>query len=337
MEMRKYVLNLRSFFILFSTLIGYFIGAFYNQHLVGSLAGLGIGITIILLEICLLRIQGTNIVIATIGLILGLIIANLLALSHLYVPEVREFFSFYLHLGLCLVFGYLGMVIALKKKEDILKAFIFMKSGMKEKEVTTSNDKILDTSVIIDGRIADICAAGFVEGTLVIPRFVLKELQKIADSSDSLKRNRGRRGLDILNRIQKKINIPVRIDETDFLDIKEVDSKLVRLGKMTGGKIFTNDFNLNKVAELEGVTVLNINELAEALKPVVLPGEEMNVHIVKEGKEPSQGVGYLDDGTMVVVDNGQDFIGQKVKVIVSSVLQTTAGRMIFAKLDGISI
>lgn len=187
--------------------------------------------------------------------------------------------------------------------------------------------------MIIDGRIADICEAGFVEGVLIIPRFVLKELQKIADSSDGLKRNRGRRGLDVLNKIQKQIDITVKIDETDFTDIKEVDGKLVRLGKVCGGKLFTNDFNLNKIAELEGVPVLNINELAEALKPVVLPGEEMTVHIIKEGKEFTQGVGYLDDGTMVVVDNGQDFIGQKVKVTVSSVLQTTAGRMIFAKLE----
>ncbi|MEW6095450.1 MAG: TRAM domain-containing protein [bacterium] len=336
----KRVLNIRSFFILFSALAGYFIGSLYNQYLIGSLAGLGFGLTIILLEICLLRIQGANIVIAAIGLMLGLIIANLLVLSFLSIPEMQKFFSFYLHLCSCIVFGYLGMVIALRKKEDILQTFTFAKvqREAKEKEITTSNnDKILDTSVIIDGRIADICETGFIEGTLVIPRFVLKELQKIADSSDGLKRNRGRRGLDVLNKIQKKINVPVRIDETDFQDIREVDGKLVRLGKVSGGKIFTNDFNLNKIAELEGVPVLNINELAEALKPVVLPGEEMNVHIIKEGKEFTQGVGYLDDGTMVVVDNGQDFIGQKVKVTVSSVLQTTAGRMIFAKLEGVPI
>jgi len=320
------------FFILFSALTGYISGSLYNQYLTGTIVGLCSGLIIILLEICLLRIQGVNVIIGAIGLILGLILANLLALS---IPEIQKFFSFNFHLYLSVIFGYLGMVIAIRKKEDILKTFTFIKTPAVEttEERITSRDKLLDTSVIIDGRIADICETGFIEGTLVIPRFVLKELQKIADSSDALKRNRGRRGLDVLNRIQKKINIPVRIDETDFSDIKEVDSKLVRLGKISGGKIFTNDFNLNKISELEGVPVLNINELAEALKPVVLPGEEMSVHIIKEGKEFTQGVGYLDDGTMVVVDNGQDFIGQKVKVTVSSVLQTTAGRMIFAKLE----
>lgn len=335
------IFNLRVLFIILSTLTGYFIAVSSKQYLIGLLAGLGVGIGIVLLEMYLLHIQGVNVVIGTIGLMLGLIIANLLALSLLYVPEIPQFSSFYLHLCLCLIFGYLGLVIAIRKKEDILKAFTFTKTlqpEIREREVTTSNnDKILDTSVIIDGRIADICEAGFIEGTLVIPRFVLKELQKIADSSDGLKRNRGRRGLDVLNKIQKKINIPVKIDETDFPEIKDVDGKLVRLGKVRGGKVFTNDFNLNKIAELEGVPVLNINELAEALKPVVLPGEEMNVHIIKEGKEFTQGVGYLDDGTMVVVDNGQDFIGQKVKVIVTSVLQTTAGRMIFAKLEEVTM
>ncbi|MFH1562491.1 MAG: TRAM domain-containing protein [Nitrospirota bacterium] len=334
--MMKYVLNIRIFFrvflVLFSTVAGYLIGSVIKQDLIGALTGLGFGGIIILLEICLLRTQGVNIVVAAIGLMIGLIIANLLALSFLFVPE---FSSVYLYFCLCLTFGYLGMVIAINKKEDILSTFTFRKAHAEEskQEETTFKDKLLDTSVIIDGRIADICEAGFIEGTLVIPRFVLKELQKIADSSDGLKRNRGRRGLDVLNKIQKMVDIPVKIDEIDFPEIKEVDGKLVKMGKVQGAKIFTNDFNLNKIAELEGVKVLNINELAEALKPVVLPGEEMNVHIIKEGKEFTQGVGYLDDGTMVVVDNGQDFIGQKVKVNVSSVLQTTAGRMIFAKLD----
>ncbi|MEW6619411.1 MAG: TRAM domain-containing protein [bacterium] len=325
----------RILFVLLSVVVGFLIGYLNNQYLMGFLVGLGFGLTIIGIEVCLVRVQGVKVVFAGLGLMLGLIIANLLALSCVYLPEIQRF-SMYLHLALCLIFGYLGMIIAVKKKEDILKTFTFtrIQSEAKEKEkVSNAELKILDTSVIIDGRIADICETGFIEGILVIPRFVLKELQKIADSSDSLKRNRGRRGLDVLNKIQKMVNIPVKIDETDFNDIREVDSKLVRLGKLCGGKVFTNDFNLNKVAELEGVRVLNINELAESLKPVVLPGEEMNVHVIKEGKEFSQGVGYLDDGTMVVVDNGQDFIGQKVKVIVSSVLQTTAGRMIFAKLE----
>ena len=192
--------------------------------------------------------------------------------------------------------------------------------------------KILDTSVIIDGRIVDICEAGFLEGPMVVPQFVLKELQQIADSSDSLKRNRGRRGLDVLQRIQQNQDIDIDIVETDFPRVKEVDTKLVLLGKEICGKVMTNDFNLNKVAELQGVRVLNINELASVLKPVVLPGEDMRVFVVKRGKEQNQGVGYLDDGTMVVVDNARDRIGERVHVSVTSVLQTTAGRMIFTKM-----
>jgi uncharacterized protein YacL len=192
----------------------------------------------------------------------------------------------------------------------------------------TRDHKILDTSVIIDGRIADICKTGFMEGTLVIPEFVLEELQHIADSSDLLKRNRGRRGLDILNKIQKELDVKVLIYEGDFDDITEVDSKLVRLAKMLQGKVVTNDFNLNKVCELQGVTVLNINDLANS---VVLPGEEIPVHVIKDGKEFGQGVAYLDDGTMIVVEGGRDYIGSTIEVLVTSVLQTSAGRMIFAK------
>ena len=192
--------------------------------------------------------------------------------------------------------------------------------------------KILDTSVIIDGRIADICEAGFVEGPMVVPQFVLKELQQIADSSDSLKRNRGRRGLDVLQRIQQNQDLDINIIETDFPRVKEVDTKLVLLGKEICGMVMTNDFNLNKVAELQGVRVLNINELANAVKPVVLPGEDMSVFVIKEGKEHNQGVGYLDDGTMVVVDHAKHRIGEQIPVSVTSVLQTTAGRMIFTKI-----
>jgi uncharacterized protein YacL len=191
--------------------------------------------------------------------------------------------------------------------------------------------KILDTSVIIDGRVADICEAGFLEGSLIIPQFVLKELQQIADSPDSLKRNRGRRGLDILQRMQKNMEIDIQFLDQDFPKIKEVDAKIVALAQELSAKVLTNDFNLNKVAELQGVGVLNINQLANAVKPVVLPGEMMNVYILKEGKEPGQGVAYLDDGTMVVVDNARRFIGKTIDVSVTSVLQTTAGRMIFTR------
>ena len=191
--------------------------------------------------------------------------------------------------------------------------------------------KVLDTSVIIDGRIADICETGFVDGTLVIPQFVLKELQLVADSSDSMKRNRGRRGLDILQKIQKMSGVDVTVSDVDFPDIREVDLKLIELARTLQGKIVTNDFNLNKVAQLRGVEVLNINELANALKPVVLPGELMKVFILKEGKEYNQGVAYLDDGTMVVVDNARKLIGKTIDVVVTSVLQTTAGKMIFGR------
>ena len=193
------------------------------------------------------------------------------------------------------------------------------------------NLKILDTSVIIDGRIADICEAGFLEGVFIVPQFILQELQYIADSQDSIKRARGRRGLDVLHKIQKMTNITVKIVEEDFPKIKEVDAKLVALGQLLNAKVITNDFNLNKVAQLKGVSVLNINELANSLKPVVLPGEIMRVFVLKEGKEYNQGVAYLDDGTMVVVENGRKLIGKNTEVVVTSVLQTTAGRMIFAK------
>jgi uncharacterized protein YacL len=193
--------------------------------------------------------------------------------------------------------------------------------------------KILDTSVIIDGRIADICETGFLDGTLVVPKFVLKELQQIADSSHSLKRNRGRRGLEILHKIQQNASVHVIISEKDFPEVPEVDMKLIEMARLMGGKIVTNDFNLNKVAQLRGVDVLNINELANALKPVVLPGELMRVFILKEGKEANQGIGYLDDGTMIVVDNAQHLIGRNVDLVVTSVLQTTAGKMIFGRTE----
>ncbi|HEV8334882.1 MAG TPA: PIN domain-containing protein [Candidatus Polarisedimenticolia bacterium] len=194
-------------------------------------------------------------------------------------------------------------------------------------------DKILDTSVIIDGRIADVCETGFLDGGLVVPQFVLNELQYIADSPDPLKRNRGRKGLDILQRIQKGVHVKVVITAADFPDVKEVDLKLIELAKQTHAKILTNDFNLNKVAQLRGVEVLNVNELANSLKPVVLPGEAMKVFIIKEGKEPNQGVGYLDDGTMVVVDNAKRLIGKTVDIVVTSVLQTTAGKMFFGRFE----
>jgi uncharacterized protein YacL len=278
-----------------------------------------------------------------IGGIIGLIISSLFSSSFVSIT----FFGPLLSVLLSLFLGYLGLTIGMKRKEDVL-GFLnffpkFRDKGEKQKDgkvpnllevsdyLDPVNYKILDTSVIIDGRIADIVKTGFVEGTLLIPSFVLEELRHIADSSDLLKRNRGRRGLDILNQIDKEKMIKVQVHEQDFEDINEVDSKLVRLGQVLESPLLTNDYNLNKVAELQGVKVLNINELANALKPIVLPGEEMLVQVMKEGKEPGQGVAYLDDGTMIVVDAGRRYMGQNVTVLVTSVLQTAAGRMIFAK------
>ncbi|MEQ8216363.1 MAG: PIN domain-containing protein, partial [Smithellaceae bacterium] len=209
-----------------------------------------------------------------------------------------------------------------------IEEFNFRGPGVK----SDVDNRILDTSVIIDGRIADICDSGFMDGELIVPRFVLNELQLVADSADSIKRSRGRRGLDILNRMQKSSNITIKIVEQDFPKVKGVDGKLVALAQKINAKLLTNDFNLNKVAELQGVRVLNINELANSMKPVVLPGEQMGVKIIREGKEPGQGVGYLDDGTMIIVDGAQKLLNANVEVIVTSVLQTTAGRMIFSEL-----
>jgi uncharacterized protein YacL len=273
-----------------------------------------------------------DVIAGSLGLAVGLIIANLLGSAFLPVPIVGK----YVPGIISIVLGYLGINVAIRKRDELFSLLtVFPWVGKdKQKDKTAANIhqfKILDTSVIIDGRIADICKTGFIEGTLVIPGFVLEELQHIADSSDLLKRNRGRRGLDILNRIQKELGMYVQIDNRDFEDIAEVDSKLVKLGQVLKAKIVTNDYNLNKVAELQGVPVLNINELSNAVKPVVLPGEEMIVHVVKDGKEMGQGVAYLDDGTMIVVDGGKKHIGETIGVLVTSVLQTAAGRMIFAK------
>ena len=234
-----------------------------------------------------------------------------------------------------LIFAIIFASIFIEKRDDIANVFSNLrKNSIKDKKSKSSirnNPKVLDTSVIIDGRIFDICQTGFIEGPLVIPNFVLDELRHISDSADSLKRNRGRRGLDILNKIQKELDIETQIWEGDFPEIHEVDSKLLKLAQNLKGKVITNDFNLNKVAEFQGVPVLNINELSNAIKPVVLPGEEMKVIVVKEGKEATQGIGYLDDGTMIVVEDGKRYMGDQITVLVTSVLQTAAGRMIFAK------
>src|SRR5204863_2399358 len=236
----------------------------------------------------------------------------------------------FMHSLVLVVLPYLGLVIGARNAEILEPARL--RSLFKDAR-PTKRYRILDTSVIIDGRIADIVETGFLDGTLVIPQFVLRELQLVADSADSLKRNRGRRGLDVLQRIQKMTQLNIQILEDDFPNVPEVDMKLIELAKVYGCKIVTNDFNLNKVAQLHGVDVLNINELANALKPVVLPGETMRVFIRKEGKEYNQGVAYLDDGTMVVVDNAKKVISRTIDISVTSVLQTTAGKMIFGRFD----
>lgn len=263
------------------------------------------------------------------GLIGGLLLALLIYPSLAWLGKAGQL----LEVGVTVILGYAGIRIGLNKQEEL--AALWTSGRWSKVEVPDERGieehKILDTSVIIDGRIADICKTGFIEGTIVIPEFVLEELQHIADSSDLLKRNRGRRGLDILNKIQKELEVKVLIYEGDFEEISEVDSKLVKLAKLLQGKVVTNDFNLNKVCELQGVSVLNINDLANAVKPVVLPGEEILVQVIKDGKEHGQGVAYLDDGTMIVVEGGREFIGTTMEVLVTSVLQTSAGRMIFAK------
>lgn len=237
----------------------------------------------------------------------------------------------FLQIGLFLLMAYVGLISG-ANKGDLLNLAALGGLFGGERPAKRSY-KILDTSVIIDGRIADVCETGFIDGVLIIPQFVLRELQQVADSADSLKRNRGRRGLDILQRIQKMAGLSVQIVETDYPNLREVDLKLIELAKEVEGKIVTNDFNLNKVAQLQGVEVLNVNELANSLKPVVLPGEIMKVFILKEGKEYNQGVAYLDDGTMVVVDNARKMIGKTIETSVTSVLQTTAGKMIFGRYE----
>lgn len=270
------------------------------------------------------------------GLLIGLIIAYLLTSGPIKLIPL-PWLAIALSVILYGLMSYLGISIATKRREDLINfTNLLRKPYQKDKDKGAKQEnsivpKILDTSVIIDGRIADICKTGFVEGPLVIPSFVLEELRHIADSSDSLKRNRGRRGLDILNRIQNELEIPVEIIEKDFEELSEVDTKLLKLAQVMGGSVITNDYNLNKVAEFQRVPVLNINELANAVKPVVLPGEEMVVQVIKDGKEAGQGLAYLDDGTMIVVDGGRKYIGETIQVIVTSVLQTAAGRMIFVK------
>ena len=305
---------------------GFMIGIKYNYGIYGILLGGVFGLIAIAAEITFKRIEFGTIIGGLLGISCGLLLAYLLLLPlKIFLGEEIKLISF----GLMVLFGYGGLLLGLSRGKAISLASIFrLFRGQSVEE----HLKILDTSVIIDGRIADVCETGFLEGVFILPQFILQELQHIADAADPMKRARGRRGLDILHKVQKMSRITVRIVDEDFPKIKEVDAKLVALAKLLNAKVITNDFNLNKVAELQGVSVLNINELANSLKPVVLPGETMKVFILKEGKEYNQGVAYLDDGTMVVVENARRLIGKNADVTVTSVLQTTAGRMIFSKL-----
>lgn len=305
--------------------IGYLLGIKYGYGNYGVILGAVLGSVTIYSDHIFRRVDFGTIIGGIIGIAFGLLFAGLILFPVKFLMKEDIVAVSFALKG---VLGYGGLLIGLRRGQGItLPGLIRLFRGNAFEE----NLKILDTSVIIDGRIADVCETGFIEGTFIVPQFILQELQYIADSQDSLKRTRGRRGLDVLHRIQKMSNITVKIVEEDFPKIKEVDSKLVALGKLMNAKIITNDFNLNKISQLQGVSVLNINELANSLKPVVLPGETMRIFVLKEGKEHNQGVAYLDDGTMVVIENGRRLIGKNVEVTVTSVLQTTAGRMIFSR------
>ena len=320
----------RLLFVLVVAIAGYVLKPFGLPSQMDAGIGVVLGAAIILFEWRLRLVSLKRLIGAAIGSVLGIFGAYLFSLvlrNSLPAGNTQNF----LELMVMLLMAYVGLIVGANKGDLLnLAALGGLFGGEKQGK---KNYKILDTSVIIDGRISDIAETGFLDGVLVIPQFVLRELQLVADSADSLKRNRGRRGLDILQRLQKVASLNIQIVEDDFPAVREVDLKLIELAKVYEGKIVTNDFNLNKVAQLQGVDVLNINELANALKPIVLPGETMRVFVLKEGKEYNQGVAYLDDGTMVVVDNARKMIGKTVDISVTSVLQTTAGKMIFGKWD----
>ena len=309
---------------------GYHFHPFGLSNLVAAAVGLAFSISVFLFEIRIQRASLRRLIGAAIGSIMGILGAYLmgLVLARTTIPEGSRSF---LDVGLLLVMTYIGLVVG-ANKGDMLNLSAL--GGLFGSERSTRRmPKVLDTSVIIDGRIADICEAHFLDGVMLIPQFVLRELQFVADSADSLKRQRGRRGLEVLQRIQKMPHLEVEIADDDFPNIADVDLKLIELAKRYDGKIITNDYNLNKVAQLQGIEILNVNQLANALKPVVLPGETMRVFILREGKEYNQGVAYLDDGTMVVVDGARRMINKTIDITVTSVHQTTAGKMIFGRLD----
>ncbi len=326
---------LRALFVLVSTVVGFQLGSAFEGlgsawGIFGAGIGAGLAFLVIVLEHGLEKVSLRGLSAAVFGLILAFIISKFVLSAIDLIPELDKAVGSSLKLVIVLVLSYLGMIFAMRGRDEFNLIVPYVKFDRQDQK---DSILIIDTSVIIDGRILDICQTKFIEGRFVISRFVLKELQQVADSQDSLKRARGRRGLDILNKLKKTPHLNIKIHEEDFPEVGSVDEKLVKLAKLLGAKILTNDYNLNKVAEFQGVTILNINDLANALRAVVLPGETMEVKLVKEGKEHNQAIGYLDDGTMVVVDNARRFLGNVQHVIVTSVLQTAAGRMIFAKLE----
>ena len=325
------LLIIRLLFIALLAFAAYFLRPFNLEGPVAAGVGVAAAVAVVVFEIRIKQVSMRRLIGAAFGSVLGILGAYLISLVlEKAMPDSDNTVPFLQILVLALM-TYCGLVVGAAKGEMLNLGAL---GGLFGGEKSTKNSfKILDTSVIIDGRIADISETGFIDGSLVIPQFVLSELQMVADSADSMKRNRGRRGLDVLQRIQKMPQLNIQILEDDFPNVREVDMKLIELAKLYACKIVTNDFNLNKVAQLHGVEVLNINELANALKPVVLPGETIRVFILKEGKEHNQGVAYLDDGTMVVVDNARKLISTTVDVAVTSVLQTTAGKMIFGRFD----
>ncbi len=323
------LLLVRILFILSGMVIGYQTASSNGTGFIGMLIGGLVALVLIILEAGLRKVSVSGLSSAVFGLILGLIMAKLAgdAFSLFYTDPATLSM---IRVTLTLTFCYLGVVVALRGKDEFNIIIPYVRLRRQDQ----SGDVILlDTSVIIDGRIVDICKTRFLGGKVIIPKFVLRELQQIADSTDPIKRQRGRRGLEILNTIQKESGMDITIHEQDFSETSEVDAKLVMLAKLLEAKILTVDFNLNRVASIQGIKVLNINELANALKPVVFPGEEMHIKLIKEGKEHNQAVGYLDDGTMVVVEDARRLLGQDAKVVVTSVLQTQAGRMIFTKIE----
>ena len=324
--------------LIFGTLLGVIIGYLISSFILKQ--GLVIAKR---LERILTHIPNQELIAGTIGLLFGLIIANLIGVAFNQVPIIGP----YIPIILSAIFGYSGLKIMARKGPEMYNNYVQQWSGEGPKKTsrfkmfsthksdkTTSTPKLLDTSVIIDGRIKELCNTGFIEGPLMVPLFVLNELQIISDSADATKRNRGRRGLDILKEMQDANKVAIEVIEDEYDDLTEVDSKLMRLALDKQWKLMTNDFNLNKVARVQGIEVLNLNELANVLKPALIAGEWIRVQIMKEGKEIHQGVAYLDDGTMIVVEDGKPYVGQTVEVMVTSILQTSAGRMIFARVDG---